>query len=102
MSSDNSTRGSSGVSSKERRALTSLLLLLPSLAAAATLPLTVVEDAGVARQMETVTSGVPFPQGALKTNSPVQLLDSLGNKVHLQSQPTATWRDGSVKWLLLD
>lgn len=66
------------------------------------IPLVVTENSGVARRGAIVTSGVPFPQGALPANTPVRLLDEQGKLVPLQSQTTATWRDGSVKWLLLD
>src|SRR5688572_13952419 len=66
------------------------------------IPLVVTENSGVARRGEIVTSGVPFPPGALPANTPVRLLDEQGKLVPLQSQTTATWRDGSVKWLLLD
>ncbi len=66
------------------------------------MPLTVSENAGIAREGGFVTSGVPFPQGALRTNADVRLLDEQGAEVPLQVRTTATWRDGSVKWLLLD
>ncbi|HYG33558.1 MAG TPA: hypothetical protein VEC99_02160, partial [Clostridia bacterium] len=71
-------------------------------AATLRLPLTVTEDAGVARTNSPVTSGVPFPMGALSTNSNLRLLDEQGREVPLQFRVTATWRDGSVKWALLD
>ena len=71
-------------------------------ALAASVPLTVTEDAGVARQNEGVTSGLPFPMGLVKTNTPLRLLDERGAELPLQAQTTATWRDGTVKWVLLD
>ena len=49
-----------------------------------------------------VTSGVPFPKGALGSERGVQLLDSQGKTLPLQATVTARWADGSVKWLLLD
>jgi len=45
-----------------------------------------------------VTSGVPFPKGALGSARNVRLLDGKP----LQTTVTARWPDGSVKWLLLD
>ncbi len=49
-----------------------------------------------------VTSGVPFPQGALGGARNVRLLDERGDVVPLQAAVTGRWADGSVKWLLLD
>lgn len=69
---------------------------------AASVTLNVEEPSGVARHAAPVTSGVPFPIGALKTNDVLQLQDASGQPVSLQHRTTATWRDGSVKWTLLD
>jgi hypothetical protein len=69
---------------------------------AGTVALTVGEPAGIPRRAAPITSGVPFPIGGLHTNMPLQLLDAQGNDVPLQHRTTATWRDGSVKWALLD
>lgn len=82
--------------------LAAILLAAASLTAASFVPLTLTEPAGVARSNEIVTSGLPFPMGALKTVSQLRLLDEEGRAVPLQVQATATWRDGSVKWALLD
>jgi len=65
-------------------------------------PLEVAEDAGVERAPGLVTSGVPFPMGALKSVDTLRLRDEQGGLVPAQMQATATWRDGSVKWVLLD
>ena len=73
-----------------------------ALAAAARVPLSVCEDTGVRRDQEHVTSGVPFPMGALKDTAQMRLLDEQEKEVPLQARATATWRDGSVKWALLD
>jgi hypothetical protein len=73
-----------------------------SLRAAWSVPLEVAEPAGIARRLAPVTSGVPFPPGLLQTNGPVRLLDERDEAVPLQANCLATWRDGSVKWLLLD
>jgi hypothetical protein len=79
----------------------SAIAALPA-AAAPRVPLSVTEPAGMARPRGHVTSGVPFPMGALKPTDSLRLLDAQGTAVPLQSQTTATWRDGSVKWVLLD
>jgi hypothetical protein len=64
--------------------------------------LSVAEEAGVARAPGHVTSGVPFPMGALKQDQHLRLLDEQGKEAPMQTRATATWRDGSVKWVLLD
>ncbi|MCX8157971.1 MAG: glycoside hydrolase family 127 protein [Verrucomicrobiae bacterium] len=66
------------------------------------LTLSVAEPAGVARHQEIVTSGVPFPQGRLTNVAALRLHDAQGRPLPLQAQALATWRDGSVKWALLD
>jgi hypothetical protein len=70
--------------------------------AAQRIPLLIQEPAGVACEIEIVTSGVPLPIGALSSNGVVRLLDGSGGSVPLQVRSSATWRDGSAKWLLLD
>jgi hypothetical protein len=49
-----------------------------------------------------VTSGVPFPKGALGSADRVRLLDAKDASVPLDAIATGRWPDGSVKWLLLD
>jgi len=49
-----------------------------------------------------VTSGVPFPAGALTSPDKVRLLGPEGREVPCQVAVTARWLDRSVKWLLLD
>lgn len=49
-----------------------------------------------------VTSGVPFPQGALGSDLHVRLLDPQGRQAPFQTEVLARWPDGSVKWVLLD
>lgn len=49
-----------------------------------------------------ITNGVPFAQGELGDASHVRLLDGAGREVPLQAKTTMRWRDGSIKWLLLD
>src|SRR4051812_192813 len=79
-----------------------LPLLCCAIALGVEVPLEVTESGGAARANAPVRSGVPFPIGALKTNDSLKLADPSGRGVPLQFQTMATWRDGSVKWALLD
>ncbi len=65
-------------------------------------PLTVTETTGVDRDNENVTSGIPFPEGVLRSPANVRLMNEKGQEVRLQTRVTGTWRDGSIQWLLLD
>ncbi len=78
------------------------LLNCESATPAASLPLFIAEPTGLARSNAPVSSGVPFPMGVLHTNMPMQIFDARGDKLPLQQRVTATWRDGSAKWVLLD
>ncbi|HSB15320.1 MAG TPA: hypothetical protein VLE22_12745 [Bryobacteraceae bacterium] len=49
-----------------------------------------------------VTAGVPFPEGALGSDENLRVLDQAGRELPLQSRMQARWKDGSVKWVLLD
>lgn len=60
------------------------------------------EHAGIERKNETVSSGVPFPEGRLFSLKNVRLLDSDRNEVVCQFRKLARWKDKSVKWVLLD
>ena len=58
--------------------------------------LTVRESAGVPRNGEVATTGVPLPMGALSSPQAAAI-----SGVDAQFQSLATWADGSVKWLLV-
>ncbi len=79
--------------------------LVPALpvAAAAPLavPLTVLNREAVALADEPVTSGVPFAAGAVASVDEVRVVHD-GQEVPSQRLRTASWPDGSVRWLLLD
>ncbi|HEY7424196.1 MAG TPA: hypothetical protein VH682_08185, partial [Gemmataceae bacterium] len=45
---------------------------------------------------------LPFAKGVLSEPASLDLVDSAGRPVPLQTLPLARWADGSVKWLLLD
>jgi hypothetical protein len=49
-----------------------------------------------------VSSGIPFPQGALDSKAHVRLIDGKGNLVPAHFSEIARWPDGSVKSLLVD
>ena len=49
-----------------------------------------------------VTTGVPFPRGALGSSEQLRLGDGVGAEMPLQVIVTARWEDGSIKWALLD
>ncbi|VTS00259.1 hypothetical protein : Uncharacterized protein OS=bacterium UASB270 GN=U27_06401 PE=4 SV=1 [Gemmata massiliana] len=49
-----------------------------------------------------VTTGVPFPRGALVDLQKLVLRDASGKAVRLQSRATDLWPDGSVRWALID
>ena len=80
----------------------------PERSGALSVPLQVREEAGVARKEEIVTCGVPFPRGSLRSPDGPRILDDLriidgsGKEVPLQARTTGTWRDGSIRWALLD
>ena len=48
-----------------------------------------------------LTAGVPFPKGALKSEANVRLVDGAGKEAPCQVDKTATWLDGSVRWVLV-
>ncbi|WP_079912914.1 hypothetical protein [Paenibacillus sp. 32352] len=45
-----------------------------------------------------VTWGIPWAEGELQRNDSLELTDSNGGSIPVQSWPTAYWPDGSVKW----
>ena len=63
--------------------------------------LSVLETTEHGRHNWYVSSGVPFPKGALASEEHVLLIDSSGEPVIAQFDPLAQWEDGSVKWLLV-
>ncbi|MBD3292383.1 MAG: hypothetical protein GF393_05630, partial [Armatimonadia bacterium] len=49
-----------------------------------------------------ISTGLPFPEGALGDDAHLRLLDAEGREIPLQTEVTARHPDGSVQWLLLD
>jgi hypothetical protein len=61
------------------------------------------EAAGVERQGEPVTSGVPFPEGAVKDAGKLALVGANGKAIPAAFTVLSTWpKDKSVRWALLD
>ena len=99
----------SGRSNARRRLLLGMLLTLAlGLAshalAARDVRLVLRNPSGLKRAAWPMTTGVPFPKGALRSAAHVALLDSKGAPVPLQARATSTWdaRGSSVRWVLLD
>jgi hypothetical protein len=74
---------------------------LPGSRSALSLPL-LIDGRCNSQTVQPVTVGLPFPPGILREPGRLSLVNSDGRPVHLQRLPLAHWRDGSVKWLLLD
>ena len=65
--------------------------------------LTVRSPSGLRAPRWPVTTGVPFPKGALGSADHVGLIDAAGKPVPIQTRAAGTWGPkGSVRWLLLD
>ncbi|RKO81315.1 Tat pathway signal sequence domain protein [Pectobacterium parmentieri] len=55
-------------------------------------------DGQIPRSFTGVTWGVPWPQGAVRSDSDFALYDAQQQAYSLQSWPLARWPDGSIKW----
>ncbi len=71
-------------------------------ALAAVVPLHVANPLGRTVDNWPITTGVPFPAGALRSADHVRVLDEAGREVPCQALTTSVYPDGSVRWLLLD
>lgn len=49
-----------------------------------------------------VRCGLPIPRGELLSAEKVTVLDSAGTKIPSQNRVTATWPDGSARWIFID
>ncbi|MBI2567930.1 MAG: hypothetical protein HYV63_12940 [Candidatus Schekmanbacteria bacterium] len=63
-------------------------------------PLTVSSRESSGQAQAVVTSGVPFPPGVLPAAGEVRVLQA-DTEIPTQSAASATWPDGTVRWLLL-
>lgn len=66
------------------------------------IPLTAYEFEGYTRRSEPVTVGVILPGGTVKDLNNLSLIAPNGKTIPCQFATTATWPDGSIKWLLVD
>jgi len=83
----------------------SIIFVLGYLAASAVggeVELTVTEPVGVVRQGWPVTSGIPLAEGELRRAAEVALYSAAGDEIPLQTEVLSRWRDGTIRWLLLD
>lgn len=62
----------------------------------------VVQDMSGVDVLRPVTGGVPLAEGAAPEGTRFTLRDGQGQRVPLQTFVLARWRDGSVRWVLLD
>lgn len=74
---------------------------MPKAAPPVRVPVMLWEPSSVNRASWPLTAGVPFPQGALEPDTPVALHDG-ETPLPTASRPLARWKDGSVRWLLVD
>lgn len=64
--------------------------------------ITIQEHAGINREIEPVTIGIPFTTGTLTPSMKVALVDPQGKELPATLTPTGYWPDGSLRWGLLD
>ena len=66
------------------------------------IPIVVPEIKGISRRNEPVTVGIPLKKGMAHDSDTFQLLSVDGNCIPVQTLPLAHYKDGSIKWILLD
>ncbi len=57
---------------------------------------------GVPRHDEPVRLGIPLANGKYRDHHHLCLADSAGRRIPVQARPLDHWRDGSIRWVLLD
>jgi hypothetical protein len=79
-------------------------LLLQSIAAPAPIvELTIKERAGIARQGEPITVGVPLPSGLITDTASLALTDTAGNRIDCEFRKAGEWlKNTSLRWVHLD
>src|SRR5690606_5528627 len=70
-----------------------------SAASPLSVPLTLSGDVG---RPVPVTTGVPLPEGVVVNPRDLRLLRPDGSEAPLQTRTLSQWKDGSVRWVLLD
>lgn len=66
------------------------------------IPLNIVDETRVIRSAWPLTGGVPLPQGAVKSLDQLRVTNAEREEVPRQFKVTATWPDGSLKWVLVN
>ena len=105
MLSKRAISGQQAAGAARRTVLSALLivLLVAGSAAAGRVQLVVRNASGVDLDSAPVTTGVPWPRGALASAHELRLLDGSGAEVPLQVTVLAHWpQGGGPKWTLLD
>ncbi len=60
------------------------------------------EEAGMAREDELVSAGVPFGQGVIFDPAMIRVLDGAGDEAVAQVTITSFWGDDSIRWALVE
>jgi hypothetical protein len=60
------------------------------------------EEAGIRREAEPVTVGLPLPRGRVRVAEGVALRDPNGDLLPVQAEIVDRWSDGSARWMHLD
>lgn len=66
------------------------------------IPIEIIERSGYAAHSAPITGGVPVKKGMARPTDRWRLLDEQGRDLPVQVTVLNTWRDGSVKWLVVD
>ena len=66
------------------------------------LSIVIEESSGIDRDRESLTLGVPLPQGTLFDDRCLSLSDEHGQSLPVQTQVLDRWSDQSCRWVLLD
>jgi hypothetical protein len=78
------------------------IVIPPSRVGEVVVPIGIEDASGLERSQWPVRLGVPIAQGLLPKNAIVELTASDGRVIPTQTEPMATWIDGSLKWMLID
>lgn len=65
-------------------------------------PIIIEEHAGIKREREPVTFGIPFKKGTLFKPEELRVVDNQNQAIQVQREILNYWSDNSIKWLLLD
>ncbi|MGQ9732531.1 MAG: exo-rhamnogalacturonan lyase family protein [Candidatus Zipacnadales bacterium] len=65
-------------------------------------PVSLLEESGVARSATPISFGFPCPEGGIFDPARLRVLDVKKREIPAQFTVTAFWPDGSLKWVLVD